>query len=108
MERYPLTITEGTLYSTALGLKFQAEEHYFTTNNRLELRCEAKIADLPSWKREKFIKPFYHSYSNQRPAPDSYRNNNGEFCTTYFDNLKFNGMMVIAIITETIFLRGCF
>ncbi|XP_065205813.1 uncharacterized protein LOC135835476 [Planococcus citri] len=81
MERYPLTITEGTLYSSALGLKFQAEESHFATNDKIELRCEAKIADLPPWQNKKSIK-FYQNVSNHKPAPDSYRNNNGARKTT--------------------------
>lgn len=74
MERYPLVVTEGSLFSSALGLKFQVDEHHFNKDERLELRCQAKIADLPPWERRTLIRPTYHAYINQRPAPDSYRN----------------------------------
>lgn len=77
LEKYPVTTIDGHLYSRALGLRFQVDKSHFGSDDRLELRCIAKIADLPHWERVVIVRPSYLRYTNEKPAPDRYSNNSG-------------------------------
>lgn len=48
-EEKPVTTTEGLLYTKSIKLEFVVRRDHFP-NNILELRCAAKIADLPPWE----------------------------------------------------------
>lgn len=49
IEELPTT-NEGLLYTKSLKLEFTVRRDHFP-NNILELRCAARIADLPPWER---------------------------------------------------------
>lgn len=49
LEKYPIsnvTVDSIPLFSRSLGLRFRLEKSHFTQNDRVELRCSARIADL--------------------------------------------------------------
>ena len=46
--RYPEVLSNGHLLVNTVGINFRVKNEHFE-NNILELRCTAKIADLPSW-----------------------------------------------------------
>ncbi|XKL65472.1 hypothetical protein PGB90_008892 [Kerria lacca] len=75
LEKYPVTTIDGPLYSRALGLRFQVNKTHFKHDDRLHLKCVAKIADLPQWETEITVKQNYQRYTNEKPAPDRFRNN---------------------------------
>ncbi|KAK7582308.1 hypothetical protein V9T40_013753 [Parthenolecanium corni] len=77
LRKYPVMTTDEYLYSQALGIHFQLDKSHFGNKSQLELRCTAKIADLPEWHRTVTIQPAYSRLTNEKPAPDRYRNNFG-------------------------------
>lgn len=76
--KYPVMTTEEYLYFQTLGIHFQLEKTHFGNNSRLELRCTAKIVDLPEWHRTVTIYPASSRFTNEKPAPDRYQNNFGK------------------------------
>ncbi|XKL59736.1 hypothetical protein PGB90_000752 [Kerria lacca] len=62
LEKYAEISAEGPLYSKSLGIRFQLQKEHFP-NNMLELRCAAKIENLPPWERALKIFP-------DSPLPD--------------------------------------
>lgn len=75
LEKYSEIPSEGPLYSKSVGVRFLLKKEHFS-NGALELRCEARIADLPPWKRVLKIFP-------DNPIPDGIQAQNrlnfGEF-----------------------------
>lgn len=49
VEELPVTTYEGQLYTKSLKLDFTVRRDHFP-NYILELRCAARIADLPPWE----------------------------------------------------------
>lgn len=85
LEKYPIVTTDELLYSRALGLRFQANTSHFL-NNKMELRCVAKIDDYSEWERVVTVWPRdRYMPDSEKPATGRFRNNISEFfiCSIY-------------------------
>ncbi|XP_065214703.1 uncharacterized protein LOC135841600 [Planococcus citri] len=78
--QYPDVLDDGPLYSITLGIHFRVQKDHFE-NNILELRCSAKIDDLPAWTREYKI---HHQSFIQDMIHAQNRLNNGFALTSQF------------------------
>lgn len=60
-------------YTQTLGLRFQVNKTHFAVGDRLELKCTAKIGDLPHWQRVLIVHPSFSRYAAAAATADTTR-----------------------------------
>ena len=77
LEKYPIVTTDEHLHSRALGLRFQLSKDHFASSKTLEIRCIARMVDLPQRERKMVIEQPDRDENDPKPAVDRYSNSFG-------------------------------
>lgn len=108
LEKYPIsnvTVDSIPLFSRSLGLRFRLEKSHFTQNDRVELRCSARIADLAVRETTALITNAAGPINDGLQAQNRVNRSNSVNDGKRIENILFFGAMIVLSLSATEFLH---